>query len=182
MTLLFDCHHLSAPTPTLCLPAATRCPPPLPRNTTIYLPSGKACIPNPLSAISPSSLSSSPTPSLSGLLRFRPCPPPPLPPLRLPLSPFACLPPDFLALLCLCPRLVGWGALGRGAEPPRFCGLSIWLEPGLSRVTWLYYVQQCASHVSFARYCPFCNFCDLVFAALTSYNGVRALVITRVIA
>ena len=47
-------------------------------------------------------------------------------------------------------------------------------------------IQQCAFHVSFARYCPFCTFCDLVFLFSNylerGYNGVRALVIAGVIA
>ena len=29
--------------------------------------------------------------------------------------------------------------LGRGAEPPHFWGLLIWLEPGLSHDTWVHY-------------------------------------------
>ena len=29
--------------------------------------------------------------------------------------------------------------LGRGAEAPQFWGLLIWLEPGLSHVTWVHY-------------------------------------------
>ena len=35
--------------------------------------------------------------------------------------------------------LVGCAVLGRGAEPPQFWGLLIWLEPGLSHVTWVHY-------------------------------------------
>ena len=33
---------------------------------------------------------------------------------------------------------VGCAVLGRGAEPPQFWGLLIWLEPGLSHVTWVH--------------------------------------------
>ena len=44
----------------------------------------------------------------------------------------------------------------------------------------------CSLHVSFARYCPFCTFCDLVFWCsnylVRGSNGVRALVIAWVIA
>ena len=34
-----------------------------------------------------------------------------------------------------------WGCavLGRGAEPPQFWVLLIWLEPGISHVTWVHY-------------------------------------------
>ena len=35
--------------------------------------------------------------------------------------------------------VVGCAVPGRGAEPPEFWGLSIWLEPGLSHVTWVHY-------------------------------------------
>ena len=35
--------------------------------------------------------------------------------------------------------MVGCAILGRGAEPPQFGGLLIWLEPGLSDVTWVHY-------------------------------------------
>ena len=44
-------------------------------------------------------------------------------------------------LLSLGPLAIGCAALGCGAEPPppQFWGLSIWLEPGLSRVTWVHY-------------------------------------------
>ena len=41
--------------------------------------------------------------------------------------------------LCFVVWCVGCAALGRGAEPPQFWGLSIWLESGLSRVTWVHY-------------------------------------------
>ena len=58
---------------------------------------------------------------------------------------------------------MGCAVLGRRAEPPQFFGLLIWLEPGLSHVHWCTMMQQCALHVSFARYCLFCTFCDLVF-------------------
>ena len=35
---------------------------------------------------------------------------------------------------------MGCAVLGRGADPPpRFWGLLIWLEPGLSHVTWVHY-------------------------------------------
>ena len=34
---------------------------------------------------------------------------------------------------------VGCSVLGRGAEPPQFWGLLIWLEPGISHVTWVHY-------------------------------------------
>ena len=34
---------------------------------------------------------------------------------------------------------VGWSVLGRGAEPPQFWVLLIWLEPGISHVTWVHY-------------------------------------------
>ena len=58
---------------------------------------------------------------------------------------------------------MGCAVLGRGAESPRFWRLSIWLEPGLSHVTWVHNDATMSFHVSFARYCPFCTFCDLVF-------------------
>ena len=34
---------------------------------------------------------------------------------------------------------VGYNVLGRGAEPPQFWVLLIWLEPGISHVTWVHY-------------------------------------------
>ena len=34
---------------------------------------------------------------------------------------------------------VGCSVLGRGAEPPQFWVLLIWLEPGISHVTWVHY-------------------------------------------
>ena len=34
---------------------------------------------------------------------------------------------------------VGCSVLGRGAEPPQFWLLLIWLEPGISHVTWVHY-------------------------------------------
>ena len=36
-------------------------------------------------------------------------------------------------------ELMGCAVLGRGAEPPQFWVLLIWLEPGLSHVTWVHY-------------------------------------------
>ena len=36
-------------------------------------------------------------------------------------------------------RMVGCSVLGRGAEPPQFWVLLIWLEPGISHVTWVHY-------------------------------------------
>ena len=36
-------------------------------------------------------------------------------------------------------------------------------------------MQQCALHVSFARYCPFCTFCDLIFGVSHS-KGVHSKV------
>ena len=36
-------------------------------------------------------------------------------------------------------HLVGCSILGRGAEPPQFWVLLIWLEPGISHVTWVHY-------------------------------------------
>ena len=38
--------------------------------------------------------------------------------------------------LCCC---LGCSVLGRGAEPPQFWVLLIWLEPGISHVTWVHY-------------------------------------------
>ena len=35
--------------------------------------------------------------------------------------------------------IVGCSVLGRGAEPPQFWVLLIWLEPGISHVTWVHY-------------------------------------------
>ena len=35
--------------------------------------------------------------------------------------------------------VVGCSVLGRGAEPPQFWVLLIWLEPGISHVTWVHY-------------------------------------------
>ena len=40
-----------------------------------------------------------------------------------------------LQVLCI----LGCSVLGRGAEPPEFWVLSIWLEPGISHVTWVHY-------------------------------------------
>ena len=34
---------------------------------------------------------------------------------------------------------MGCAVLGRGAEPPQFRMLLIWLEPGISHVTWVHY-------------------------------------------
>ena len=34
---------------------------------------------------------------------------------------------------------MGYAVLGRGAEPPQFWGLLIWLETGFSHVTWVHY-------------------------------------------
>ena len=34
---------------------------------------------------------------------------------------------------------LGCAVLGRGAEPPQNLGLLLWLEPGLSHVTWVHY-------------------------------------------
>ena len=34
---------------------------------------------------------------------------------------------------------VGCSVPGRGAEPPQFWVLLIWLEPGISHVTWVHY-------------------------------------------
>ena len=34
---------------------------------------------------------------------------------------------------------MGCSVLGRGAEPPQFWVLLIWLEPGISHVTWVHY-------------------------------------------
>ena len=34
---------------------------------------------------------------------------------------------------------LGCAVLGRGAEPPQFWVLLIWLEPGISHVTWVHY-------------------------------------------
>ena len=34
---------------------------------------------------------------------------------------------------------LGCSVLGRGAEPPQFWVLLIWLEPGISHVTWVHY-------------------------------------------
>ena len=42
---------------------------------------------------------------------------------------------DKLALL----HYLGCSVLGRGAEPPQFWVLLIWLEPGISHVTWVHY-------------------------------------------
>ena len=36
-------------------------------------------------------------------------------------------------------KLLGCSVLGRGAEPPHFWVLLIWLEPGISHVTWVHY-------------------------------------------
>ena len=36
-------------------------------------------------------------------------------------------------------RHLGCSVLGRGAEPPQFWVLLIWLEPGISHVTWVHY-------------------------------------------
>ena len=36
-------------------------------------------------------------------------------------------------------EVVGCAVLGRGAEPPQFWVLLIWLEPGISHVTWVHY-------------------------------------------
>ena len=36
-------------------------------------------------------------------------------------------------------RFMGCSVLGRGAEPPQFWVLLIWLEPGISHVTWVHY-------------------------------------------
>ena len=36
-------------------------------------------------------------------------------------------------------HVVGCSVLGRGAEPPQFWVLLIWLEPGISHVTWVHY-------------------------------------------
>ena len=36
-------------------------------------------------------------------------------------------------------RPMGCSVLGRGAEPPQFWVLLIWLEPGISHVTWVHY-------------------------------------------
>ena len=35
--------------------------------------------------------------------------------------------------------ILGCSVLGRGAEPPQFWVLLIWLEPGISHVTWVHY-------------------------------------------
>ena len=35
--------------------------------------------------------------------------------------------------------MMGCSVLGRGAEPPQFWVLLIWLEPGISHVTWVHY-------------------------------------------
>ena len=57
--------------------------------------------------------------------------------------------------------VLGCSILRRGAERPEFWVLLIWLEPGMLHGCTM--MQQYAFHVSFARYCPFCTFCDLIF-------------------
>ena len=52
-----------------------------------------------------------------------------------------------------CRGSVGCADLGRGAEPPQFWGSSIWPEPGFHMLHGCTMMQQCALHVSFARYC-----------------------------
>ena len=37
------------------------------------------------------------------------------------------------------PSNMGCSVLGRGAEPSQFWVLLIWLEPGISHVTWVHY-------------------------------------------
>ena len=81
--------------------------------------------------------------------------PPLLPPrkLRFEISHFRalCRPsPLKAAKMAMCPHLrahpnrwsihrLGCSVLGRGAEPPQFWVLLIWLEPGISHVTWVHY-------------------------------------------
>ena len=43
------------------------------------------------------------------------------------------------AIWSFCALTVACAVLGRGGEPPRFWGLSIWPPPGLSHVTWVHY-------------------------------------------
>ena len=49
--------------------------------------------------------------------------------------------------------LLGCSVLGRGAEPPQFWVLLIWLEPGISHVTWVHYD---------ATMCLACFFCSIL--------------------
>ena len=42
-------------------------------------------------------------------------------------------------LACTNGKDMGCSVLGRGAEPPQFWVLLIWLEPGISHVTWVHY-------------------------------------------
>ena len=46
---------------------------------------------------------------------------------------------DQLTERSLCMKYMGCSVLGRGAEPPQFWVLLIWLEPGISHVTWVHY-------------------------------------------
>ena len=48
---------------------------------------------------------------------------------------------------------LGCAILGRGTEPPQFWGLLIWLEPGISHVTWVHYD---------ARMCLACLVCSVL--------------------
>ena len=47
--------------------------------------------------------------------------------------------PTGIKLYCLADATMGCSVLGRGAEPPQFWVLLIWLEPGISHVTWVHY-------------------------------------------
>ena len=50
------------------------------------------------------------------------------------------------------PLTLGCSVLGRGTEPPQFWVLLIWLEPGISHVTWVHYD---------ATMCPACFVCSV---------------------
>ena len=52
----------------------------------------------------------------------------------------SCIPHDeAMSTFPQCMDGVGCAVLGRGAEPPEFWVLLIWLEPGISHVTWVHY-------------------------------------------
>ena len=55
-------------------------------------------------------------------------------------------------------RALGCTVLGRGAEPPQFWVLLMWLEPGISHVTWVHYdATMCLPCFVCSIFVPFVN-------------------------
>ena len=69
---------------------------------------------------------------------------------------------------------MGCAVLGCGAEPPQIGVLFIWLEPGISHVTWVHYdATICLPYFGLLDIARFALFAIWPLCALTSYIGVR---------